>query len=302
METGGATYLEPERHTAFDASHPVVPAAYLAGALLLTMFGLEPILVATSLVGALSLSLLARGVRATRRTLAWLVPMALLITLINPLFSSSGATLLVRVGRVKVYGESLAFGACMGGLFCATVLWCESAVRVLTHDRLLALAGGATPVVALMVSMTSRLVPQILGRYREVADARSAATVAAPSGALGGLRARVSDVARTSGVLLAWSLSDSLDTADSMRARGWASTPHRTSYRPFRLTRTDVLALVGVLALLALAAWCAWTVAVPFHFYPHLSAPAAAWRYLPCAAYVALPSALHAREALSWRG
>lgn len=301
METSAQHACEPERHTAFDSSHPSVPAAYLAGALLLTMFGLEPLLVAISLAGALALSLCARGGRATRQTLMWLVPMALLITVINPLFSSSGATLLLRVGRVKVYAESLAFGACMGGLFCATVLWCESAVRVLTHDRLLALAGGATPVVALMVSMASRLVPQILGRFREVTDARAAATVAAPAGAVATLRSRVADVARTSGVLLAWSLSDSLDTADSMRARGWASTRHRTSYRPFRHTRRDALALAGVLALLAVAAWCAYGIAVPFHFYPHLSAPAPAWRYLPCALYVALPTILHLREALTWR-
>ncbi|MBQ3267066.1 MAG: energy-coupling factor transporter transmembrane protein EcfT, partial [Atopobiaceae bacterium] len=182
METTENTAFEPERHMAFDSSHPSVPATYLAGALLLTMFGLEPILIAISLAGALALSLCARGVRATRRTLVWLVPMALLITLVNPLFSASGATLVLQVGRLKVRAESLAFGACMGGLFCATVLWCESAVRVLTHDRLLALAGGAVPTVALMASMTSRLVPQVLTRFRDVTDARAAATVAGPSG------------------------------------------------------------------------------------------------------------------------
>lgn len=301
METTENTAFEPERHMAFDSSHPSVPAAYLAGALLLTMFGLEPILIAISLAGALALSLCARGMRATRRTLAWLVPMALLITLINPLFSASGATLVLQVGRLKVRAESLAFGACMGGLFCATVLWCECAVRVLTHDRLLALAGGAVPTVALMASMTSRLVPQVLARFRDVTDARAAATVAGPTGVAATLRARVADVARTSGVLLAWSLSDSLDTADSMRARGWASTRARTSYRPYRMTSHDILALAGVLVLLAAAAWCAWSIAVPFHFYPRLSPPATPWRYLPCAAYVAIPTFLHLKEALAWR-
>ena len=52
METTENTAFEPERHMAFDSSHPSVPATYLAGALLLTMFGLEPILIAISLAGA----------------------------------------------------------------------------------------------------------------------------------------------------------------------------------------------------------------------------------------------------------
>ena len=62
-----------------------------------------------------------------------------------------------------------------------------------------------------------------------------------------------------------------------------------------------LVVLAGVLVLLAAAAWCAWSIAVPFHFYPRLSPPAALWRYLPCAAYVAIPTILHLKEALAWR-
>ena len=94
-------------HIAFDACHACVPAALFASILLLTMFSVQPVLVALSLTGALAFSALARGPRATLLGLRWQLPMLALVCLANPLFSASGSTLLVRLGPVCVYAESL---------------------------------------------------------------------------------------------------------------------------------------------------------------------------------------------------
>ena len=48
----------------------------------------------------------------------------------------------------------------MGGLFVASVLWFEAAASMLEYDKVLALLGNAAPVIALMISMCMRLIPQ----------------------------------------------------------------------------------------------------------------------------------------------
>lgn len=78
------------RHIAFNACHACVPAALFAAILLLTMFSVQPVLVALSLTGALAFSALARGPRATLLGLRWQLPMLALVCLANPLFSASG--------------------------------------------------------------------------------------------------------------------------------------------------------------------------------------------------------------------
>ena len=165
--------MRRSRHIAFDACHACVPAVLFAAILLLTMFAVQPVLVAISLTGALAFSALARGPRATLLGLRWQLPMLALVCLANPLFSASGSTLLMRLGPVCVYAESLTYGAVMGALMVSVVVWFEGAAAVLTQDRLLSLGRGGSSSVALVVSMASQLAPQLLRRSPAARPARA---------------------------------------------------------------------------------------------------------------------------------
>lgn len=272
------------RSTAFDACHAAVPAMLFAGVAALSMLAVHPVLVTLSLSGALAFSLVARGAAATVRGLAWQLPLLVLVCLLNPFFSASGSTLLLKVGPRSVYLESLAYGATMGALLVATVLWFEDAAAVLTQDRLLALAGRRARSVPLVASMAAQLVPQMLGRARSVRAAARACTVAGP-------RPPARDeLLRTSTMLLSWSLEDSLERADAMRARGWESGSPRTRYRPERFRARDAVAAAGIAALLALGAAGAWAACSSWEFYPRMSGLAPWWCYLPFALLALLPA------------
>ncbi len=289
--------MPARRTTAFDTLHAAVPALLIAGTAPLTMLAVQPVYVALSLAGALAFSLVARGARATARGLAWQLPLLALICLANPLFSASGSTLLCKLGSRSVYLESLAYGATMGALLVAVVLWFEGAACVLTQDRLLALSPRRARSLPLVASMAAQLVPQMLDRARTVRATLAACTAA---GRRGGAR---DELVRTSTVLLTWSLEDSVERADSMRARGWESGRPRTSYRPERLRRRDVAALAGVAALLVICAACAWRTCASWGFYPTMSELGPWWGYLPWAALVALPAAFAvAGELVETRG
>lgn len=272
------------RSTAFDACHAAVPAMLFAGVAALSMLAVHPVLVTLSLSGALAFSLVARGAAATVRGLAWQLPLLVLVCLLNPFFSASGSTLLLKVGPRSVYLESLAYGATMGALLVATVLWFEDAAAVLTQDRLLALAGRRARSVPLVASMAAQLVPQMLGRARSMRAAARACTAAGP-------RPPARDeLLRTSTMLLSWSLEDSLERADAMRARGWESGSPRTRYRPERFRARDAVAAAGIAALLALGAAGAWAACSSWEFYPRMSGLAPWWCYLPFALLALLPA------------
>lgn len=358
-----------ERHTAFDTAHPAVPAAYVVITLGLTMCAVQPVLVGISLVGGLLYAGCVHGVRATLASLRWQLPIIVLIGLVNPLFSASGSTELMRIGGRAVYLESLCYGATMGALFVASALWFQAAAHLVPFDKVMALGANAAPVVSLMVSQCMRLIPRFVRQGRLVAAVQDAAIpgrvgTAGADGAAGAAvmpagcdrpataagepaasageftadegnvaargvrnlcahalpcdpsRARVQNGARArmaalrsalatrlrlSTVLMGWTLEDSLETANAMRARGWGAAPRRTSYVRYRFTMADAVALAALVIAGGCCAALVATAAGGFQFYPQMTPLAPWWGYAPYVAWVLLPSVLHAREARRFR-
>ena len=281
--------LGAEPVAAFSMSHPVVPALYMVLTLGLTMFSMQPVLIALSLAGGLAYGFATRGTARTLGALRWQLPVILIIAVLNPLFSASGSTELFRIGMRAVYLESIMNGLCMGGLFVASVLWFEAAASMLGYGKVLALLGNATPVIALMISMCMRLIPQFVRRGRTVLAVRDAIDVSgrAPTDPV---RSRL----RASTVLMGWGMEDSLERADAMRSRGWGAASRRTTYARYRLGRGDAAALVGLAAFGVATAAVAWIATTQYSFYPQLSVPAPWLGYVVYAAWMVLPCVLHA--------
>lgn len=258
------------------------------------MASMEPVSVVLALGTSLALSVRLRGMRATLKSALWQLPLIAIITLANPLFSASGQTELFRIGLRAVYAESLAYGACMGGMLVAMMLWFSNAAHILTSDKITALLGNRLPTLGLVISMTNRLVPQFVRRGNVITGARNATTAAAG-------QAPIQTALRTSTTLMAWSMEDSLETATSMKARGWNSQTKRTTYSLQRFRTADALALAAVLALGAIAAFSQFIVVGAFAFYPTLSGFAPWYLHVPEAVFLSIPLVLEAWEAFLWR-
>ena len=269
---------------AFETCHPVVPAVYFAGVIGIGVFVLQPVFAALSVAGALCFAVCCAGWRGALAQLRWQLPMIALVCLANPLFSQSGVTVLCTLGPVTVRLEALAYGLCMGASLVSMLQWVANAARVLTEDRLLGLSGTRLPVVTTMVGMAIQLVPQLRRRFGVVESARGACTSAkAP---------RKGGRVHASTVLMAWAMEDSLERADSMRARGWELGGSRSRYRLEALRTGDVAAAAAV-GLLALAAALAAGVAqAEWSFYPTMPALRPWWGYVPFALLALLPTAL----------
>ncbi|WP_232050850.1 energy-coupling factor transporter transmembrane component T [Arabiibacter massiliensis] len=286
--------------TVFDLFHPVVALAYFAAMLVLGMAALQPAYQAVSLAAALALGVALRGWRATARGLAWQLPLVAIVALANPLFSASGSTELFRIGVRAFYLESFAFGVCMGVMLASMLVTLANASHVLTADKVMALFGGVAPTIGLMLSMAARLVPQFLRRGADAAGVQRACTAARGSGG-GGRAGRLRDNLRLTSVLMGWSMEDSLETADAMKARGWGAAPARTTYARFRFRALDAAALAVLGALFLASAVAAWAACARFSFYPAIAGFSPWWNCLPFAVLAALPLALEAGERARWR-
>lgn len=285
------------RHLPFETAHPAVTLAYFVAAILIGMFSLQPVFVCIWLVGGLALSLTCVGWRDTLSKLRWLVPMLALVCLVNPLFVASGSTLLFHLGPLAVYLESLAYGLTMGALLAACVLWLEGASRCLPADSLMALLANRLPTLALMLSLGSQLVPQLLRRSQSV-DAVACACTA--GGGERAARSRAGRV-RTSTIVMSWALEDSVGRADAMRARGWGSGMARTSWqdRPFRASDALVLTVVAILALAS--GLTAWVACSQWSFYPTMPTLTWWWGYAPFTLLCAAPVVLVGLEQARWK-
>ncbi len=283
--------------TVFDLYHPAVQAAFFAAVILLGMMAFQPVYIVLTCLAGFLYGFLLRGWRATLRSALWQLPLVLIVAVANPLFSASGSTELFRIGLRAVYLESLVYGACMGLMLVSVILWFSNASHVLTSDKIMALFGNVSPTVSLMMSMASRLVPQFVRRGREIDAAQKAMRSARPDSA----GSQASMRARQVSVLMGWSMEDSLETAEAMRARGWGSGVKRTTYARFRFRARDAVACCVVGALVAANVFLAWVACSQFAFYPTLSELVLWWGYVPYALLLLLPCALQVGEEIRWR-
>lgn len=281
--------------TVFDLFHPVVAAAYFLGMLTIVMGVFQPPLLAIGAIAGACYSVYLKGWRSVARTLAWQLPLVAIISLLNPLFNSMGSTEMLRLGTHALYFESLAYGICMGVMLMAMLLWMSCAVQVITSDKLMALTGKAFPTIGLMLSMCGRLVPQFVSRGHDIDDTARACTAAGVQA--DGPAAKL----RLSTVLMSWSMEDSLESSDAMRARGWGATDKRTTYARIRFRTRDAVALALIMALLAADVALVLALSPEFRFYPAITGLAPWWAYLPHVLAAFLPLLAEAWRYFAWK-
>ncbi len=281
----------------FSTYHPAVAFIFLACAIVFSMAAMHPVYVVISFAGAFITSCVTRGFKRTARSLVWIVPMWLIVTIANPLFSSMGSTEVLRFGLFAIYAESLLYGACAGGMLASVFLWFSSYSACMNSDNSLALFGNIAPVVTLMITQVMRLVPQFVARGRSVALVQDAVSAAAPRTKKQKRDGRF----RIVSILMGWGMEDGIERSSAMRARGYDCGARRTTYKRYRFSSADA-AVVAVTATFALVnAVLVYTACSQYQFYPTASVLVAWWGYIPYALMMLVPVALYVKEWWLWR-
>lgn len=255
-----------DRQRYFSLLHPAVLLLFCAMSILLSMALFHPVYTALSLSCAILCHGFFLGARRLGRALGGAVVLAAAVAVVNPLVNQRGVRVWFYLFDRMVTVESALFGLCSGCALAAALLWFGSASALITGDKFLFLFSRFLPGVSLMLSMTMKLIPVTRYKIRCIQAARRGLG----GGARESLGQKLGEGVRTCSILLEWSMEDSIETADSMRARGFGSG-RRTFMKNYAWHRADLTAGAVLLLLSAACVFGLLQYGGSFRFFPKLA-------------------------------
>lgn len=286
----------------FAQYHPLVNFLYFTLVLVFSMVLRHPLAQGVSLLCACIYAVQAEGQRAVLFCLKWCLPIFLLTALFNPAFSHEGVTILLYLPTGNPLTlESILYGVSAGVLLVTVMVWFMNSSRVITSDKFIYLFGRVIPALSLVLSMTLRFIPKFKSQLAAVVEAQRSIGRDISQGSL--LR-RMKLAVSVLSIMITWALENAMDTADSMKGRGYG-LPGRTAFSIYRLDDRDKSAL----AFLLLCAFClvmgTAASAFSFRYYPGIRAgartPLALSFQLVYTALCAMPILLNAFEERKWK-
>ncbi|MDO4733166.1 MAG: energy-coupling factor transporter transmembrane component T [Bacillota bacterium] len=236
--------ISREGEKLFGRFHPAVSFLYFAMVMLYSVLLMHPICLGISFLSAFACSLRLNGRRARRFNLFFLLPMLIICALMNPLFNHEGITILFYLpGGSPITLEALCYGLAAAAMLATAICWFSCFNTVMSSDKLIYLLGRIIPGLSLVISLSLRLVP----RFREQAGViANAQRCLGRDISTGNVFQRMQKGFRIFSMLLSWALENAIETADSMRSRGYGLRG-RTAFALYRWGSRDLLALFAVL-------------------------------------------------------
>ncbi len=257
-----------------DKIHPFTVILYYILVISIVMFQMNPIIVLIAFVGVI-LANFSFGLSMKWKERVIYLMLFLILSLINPIFSHKGQTVLFYLSGMQITIEAVCYGCVMAGTIITVLLWCRQMSSILTSDKVLYLIGKISMKFALILSMTLRFIPQykkqsvairqtqkVLGLYKEDT---------LPDKLRGNLY--------VFSAMVTWAFEHSVETSDSMQGRAYG-TGKRTQYHDYKIRKTDVFLILCMVLLGAIHFYGMVCKKGNTVFYPTVYLPAMEWDIL----------------------
>lgn len=252
----------------FSEYHPTANFVYFTCVLLFTMFITNPVILAVSFVSSFFYSMYLGGTKTLKISLKAIFPMFLLVMIINPLFNHNGATILGYFSDGNPFTlESVVYGFVSAFLMSSVMLWFLCINKIITSDKIIYLFGRISPVLSLLISMILRFIPKFKTQFQLV---RAAQHCIGKDVSDGTIFQRIKNAVRIFSIMILWSMENSLQTADSMKSRGYGLS-HRTAYSPYRFEKRDGIFLIFMFLCTIIVLWGALNGNLDFYYFPLVS-------------------------------
>ena len=225
----------------FKSVHPISAFAFYVFAFVLSMTASHPFLLAVSFIAGLVYDIKLSGEKSFLFLLKVILPMICLITLFNGIFSHYGVTVLFKMHNGNNFTlEALIFGLVFSIRTASALLWLNSFNEIITSDKFIFLFGRVSPKIALVISMVLRFIPLVRSQSEEIKKTeKGIGNLPTDKNFIGKIR----HGARRLSILISWTLEKGIDSADSMKSRGYV-LPGRTSFNSYTFTLKDALFLI----------------------------------------------------------
>lgn len=252
----------------FKKYHPIVNFTYFIFVIGFSCFFMHPLCLVISLISGFAYSVALKGKKQTKTNLIYMLPMIFLMALINPLFNHEGVTILTYFPSGNPLTlESLIYGFCAGVMIVSVICHFSCYNEVMTSDKFIYLFGKIIPSISLIISMTLRFVPKFSSQLKAVANAEKCMGRGVSNG---NIIKRAKCGLTILSIMTTWSLENAIDTADSMKARGYG-LKGRTSFSIFKFDKRDKKALFWMLFLVIFILWANFMGTMHFSYFPFVS-------------------------------
>lgn len=278
----------------FNAFNPIAQLIYFSAVLLVPMFTFNYIILLLSLLGAAAYSVLQKGFKLFLKSFFGYAMIFLLVTVTNPLFSHKGITPLVFINDIPITLESIVYGAVLGLMLLSVIEWFSVFNSVFDSEKLIYVFGKFVPKLALLFSMVLRFVPEFVLVFKRTLSAQK------NFNGSNKFKRYISSFSSAVSVML----EGSVQTADSMSARGYG-LKKRSFYCRFIFAKADIaLTLISVLLIFCVAVPLALG-QLDFTIYPSISmcsiTPLSIFGFAAFAILSFIPFIIELKEELVWK-
>ncbi len=230
----------------FKTYHPIINFIYFVFVIGFSCFLMHPICLCISLVCAFAYSVILNGTKAIKTNLLYMLPMIIAMALINPAFNHEGVTIIEYLPSGNPLTlESVVYGIAAAIMIASVICWFSCYNEVMTSDKFIYLFGRIIPSLSLILSMTLRFVPRFSAQIKVVADAQRCMGRDVSNG---GIIKRAKCGLAILSIMTTWSLENAIETADSMKSRGYGHSG-RTAFSIFTFDKRDKKALLCIIIL-----------------------------------------------------
>ena len=224
----------------FKGYHPLVNVFFFISIIAFGMLLRHPVYLVISFISSTAYYLKLSGKDGRKTVFRFLLPMLLFVVIINSFFNHYGVTTLFILPSGNNFTfEALVMGIVSGITVVSVIQWLFCCNEVVTEDKFMHIFGRILPKGALVVSMILRFVPLYRRRYKEISQARKCMGLNGTDSFI----CKMKNTFKNIGILVSWSFENAIETADSMKARGYG-LKGRTYYSRFQWHTGDTLALI----------------------------------------------------------
>ena len=226
---------------AFSGYHPIINFLYFCLVLGFTMFLMHPVCLIISLFCSAYYYVSFNESKSVNFFIRFALPMLLLTAIINPAFNHRGTVILcyLPTGNPLTL-ESILYGIAAGIMLVSVLLWFGCYTAVMSSDKFIYLFGRIIPSFSLMISMVLRFVPRFKRQFESVKEAQAGIGRDISNGSL---LKRLRNALNCFSIMVTWSLENAIDTADSMKSRGYG-LKGRSAYSNYKFCEKDKYCLI----------------------------------------------------------
>ena len=286
----------------FSGYHPIVNFLYFGFVLAFAMIFTHPVCLGLSFLCAFAYSVYLKGKKAVKFTLVYMLPMLIMAALLNPAFNHEGGTILTYLpdGNPLTL-ESILYGVAAAAMLITVITWFSCFNEVITSDKFVFLFGRVIPALSLILAMALRFVPRFKTQIKVISNAQKCVGRDASDG---NILQKAKHGIRILSIMVTWALENAIETADSMKSRGYG-LPGRTAFSIYRFDKRDARALVFILACVSYIIAGHYTGGLYFRYFPTIKGlwetPYAVSIFAVYFALCAAPLFLNIKEELRWK-